>query len=283
MQLITWNIQWGRGVDGVVDVRRIVRVCRELGDADVLCFQEVGRGFTGLAGSAGQDGFAALAAQLPGWTAVEGIAVDALGPGGSRRQFGNLILSRRPVLEVFRHPLPWPPDPAVPTMPRLALEVVLAGARAPLRVTTSHLEYYSARQRAAQVERLRELQAEAAGHAADAAFPAKAGGPFEARPRPRSGILTGDFNFTPDDPLHARLQAPLADGTAYRDAWRIRHGDAPQPPTVGRYDKAQWPSAPFACDFILVTADLASRVEDVVVDGATQASDHQPVLLRLAE
>jgi endonuclease/exonuclease/phosphatase family metal-dependent hydrolase len=283
MELITWNIQWGRGVDGVVDPRRILRVCRELGDADVLCFQEVGRGFVGLGGSAGRDAFAELAAALPGWTAVEGIAVDTLGPGGTRRQFGNLILSRRPVLEVFRHLLPWPPDPAVPTMPRMALEVVVPGTRGPLRVTTCHLEYYSARQRAAQVERLRELQAEAAGHAGDGAFPEKAGGPFETRPRPRSGVLAGDFNFPPEDPVHARMQAPLAHGPAYRDAWRIRHGDAPQPPTVGRYDKVQWPGEPFACDFIFVTEDLASRVEDVVVDGATQASDHQPMLLRLAE
>ena len=39
MQLITWNIQWGRGADGVVDLRRIVRVCRAMADVDVLCLQ----------------------------------------------------------------------------------------------------------------------------------------------------------------------------------------------------------------------------------------------------
>jgi endonuclease/exonuclease/phosphatase family metal-dependent hydrolase len=283
MQLITWNIQWTRGADGIVDPARIIRVCRELGDADVLCFQEVGRGFPGLAGSNGSDSFAALAAQLPGWTAVEGVAVDTAGRGGTRRQFGELILTRRTVLQVFRHLLPWPADPTVPTMQRLALEVVLAGARGPLRVTTTHLEYYSARQRAAQVERLRELQAEAASHEDDPPFPVKSGGPFETYPRPRSGILTADFNLKPEDPLYARLQAPIEGSPAYRDAWRIRHGAAPHAPTIGRYDKVQWPGEPFACDFIFVTEDLAAQVEDVVVDGATRASDHQPVLLRLAE
>jgi endonuclease/exonuclease/phosphatase family metal-dependent hydrolase len=283
MQLITWNIQWGRGADGVVDPRRIVRVCREMGDPDVLCFQEVGRGFPGLAGSEGRDAFAALAAELPGWTAVEGLGVDVLGVGGARRQFGELILSRRPVLAAFRHLLPWPADPQVPTMQRVALEVVIAGARGPLRVTTTHLEYYSARQRAAQVERLRALQAEAASHADDPPFPAKADGPFETRPRPRPGILTADFNFKPDDPLHARLEAPIEGSPAYRDAWRIRHGAAPHAATLGLYDKIQWPGEPFACDFIFVTEDLAARVEDVIVDGATGASDHQPVLLKLAE
>jgi len=283
MRLITWNVQWGRGADGVVDPRRILRVCRELGDADVLCFQEVGRNFPGLAGSKGRDSFAAFAAELPGWTAVEGVAMDTLGVAGERRQFGELILTRRPVITVYRHLLPWPADPAVPTMQRIALEVVIAGARGPLRVTTTHLEYYSAKQRAAQVERLRELQAEAASHAADAPFPAKADGPFEARPRPRSGVLTADFNFRPEDPLYARLQAPIEGAPAYRDAWRVCHGAAPHAPTLGLYDKAQWPGEPFACDFIFVTEDLAARVEDVVVDGATRASDHQPVLLKLAE
>jgi len=283
MELITWNVQWARGVDEVVDPKRIIRVCREMADADVLCFQEVGRNFPGLAGSGGADVFAQLAAELPGWTAVEGIAVDALGPGASRRQFGNLILTRRPVLQAFRHLLPWPPDPKVATMPRIALEVVIAGARGPLRVTTTHLEYYSGGQRAAQVEQLRALQAQAAAHAGDAAFPAKAGGPFEMRPRPPSGILTADFNFKPDDPLYARLQGPIAGSPAYRDAWRIRHGDTPHAPTLGLYDKVQWPGEPYACDFIFVTEDLAPRVEDLVVEGATQASDHQPVLLKLAE
>jgi endonuclease/exonuclease/phosphatase family metal-dependent hydrolase len=283
MQLITWNIQWGRGADGVVDPARILRVCRELGDADVLCFQEVGRNFPGLAGSEGRDSFAALAAALPGWTAVEGLAMDTLGVAGERRQFGELILTRRPVLAVYRHLLPWPADPAVPTMQRIALEVVIAGTRGPLRVTTTHLEYYSAKQRTAQVERLRELQAEAAAHAGDPQFPAKADGPFETRPRPQSAILTADFNFRPADALYARLQAPIDGAPAYRDAWRIRHGAAPHAPTLGLYDKVQWPGEPFACDFIFVTEDLARRVEDVVVDGATKASDHQPVLLKLAE
>ena len=283
MQLITWNIQWARGADSVVDPRRIIRVCGELGDADVLCFQEVGRGFPGLAGSGGGDTFAALAAELPGWTAVEAIAVDTVAPGGTRRQFGELILTRRTVLQAFRHLLPWPADPTVPTMQRVALEVVIAGARGPLRVTTTHLEWYSAGQRAAQVERLRELQAEAASHADDPQFPVKAGGPFETQPRPRSGILTADFNLKPEDPLYARLQAPIEGSLAYRDAWRIRHGATPHAPTVGLYDKVQWPGEPLAFDFIFVTEDLAAQVEDVVVDGATKASDHQPVLLRLAE
>jgi endonuclease/exonuclease/phosphatase family metal-dependent hydrolase len=168
-------------------------------------------------------------------------------------------------------------------MQRSAVELVLDLPSGPLRVTTTHLEYYSARQRAAQVEALRELQIEAAGHAA-APAPAKESGPFRSMPRPASGILTADFNFRPEDPLHARLQSALAPGVpAYRDAWQLRHPGKPQPPTIGVHDKEQWPGPPFACDFIFVTEDLARRVEDVAVNGQTDASDHQPLLLELRD
>jgi len=170
----------------------------------------------------------------------------------------------------------------VPSMQRTAAEVVLESPSGPLRVTTTHLEYYSAKQRAAQVETLRELQTEAAGHAA-APVPAKEG-PFRTMPRPASAILTADFNFPPEDALHRRLQSSLAPGVpAYRDAWQLRHPGKPHAPTVGVHDKLQWPGPPFACDFIFVTEDLAHRVEDVVVNGETDASDHQPVLLELRD
>ena len=280
--LITWNIQSCRGCDGVVDPARIVRTCREMADADVLCFQEVARNFPDLAGSRGEDQFARLAAQLPGYQLVEGIAVDVRAPDGSRRQFGNALFSRLHVLQAFRHLLPFPADPEVPGMQRVAVEAVVQAPWGPVRVTTTHLAYYSAIQRAAQVERLRGLQAEAAGHERDLVHPRKEGGPFATLPRPASGILTADFNFQPEDPSYARLQAPIGTGIpAYRDSWPIANPGTPHAPTLGVYDKVQWPGDAFCCDFIFVTEDLAPRVQEVVVNVATDASDHQPVLLRL--
>ncbi len=284
LNLITWNIQWCRGCDGVVDPARIARVCRETGDADVLCFQEVARNFPGLDGSRGEDQFALLAAALPGFECVEGTAVDVRAPDGSRRQFGNAIFSRLPVVQAFRHLLPFPADPGVPGMQRVAVEAVIQAASGPLRVVTTHLAYYSALQRAAQVERLRELQAEAVGHARDGAQAEKEGGPFATQPRPSSAILTADFNFRPEDPLWARVQAPIGPGVpALRDSWPIAHPVRPHAPTLGVYDKEQWPGEAFCCDFIFVTEDLAQRVEDVMVNSKTDASDHQPVLLKLRD
>jgi endonuclease/exonuclease/phosphatase family metal-dependent hydrolase len=282
MKLITWNIQWCRGCDGRVDPARIARVAREMADFDVLCLQEIASNYPDLAGSSGEDQYEALAGLFPRYTVVKGVATDVRAPQGDRREFGNAIVTRLPVLQAFRRLLPWPADPSVPSMQRSAVEVVLDTRSGPLRVTTTHLEYYSEKQRAAQVEALRELQIEAAGHAA-APVPAKEG-PFRTTPRPASSILTADFNFPPEDALHGHLQSPLASGVpAYRDAWQVRHPGKPHAPTIGVHDKLQWPGPPFACDFIFVTEDLAHRVGDVVVNGATDASDHQPVLLELRD
>jgi len=284
MNLISWNAQWCRGCDGRVNPARIVAVAREMADFDVLCLQEISSNYAGLPGSLGEDQYQTLASLLDGYTVIKGLGTDVIAPDGERREFGNALITRLPVLQAFRHLLPWPADPETQSMQRAAVEAVLQTPSGPLRVTTTHLEYFSLKQRAAQVERLRELQSEAAGHASDRRRKEKEGGPFDFMPRPASGILTADFNFRPDDALHERVQAPIAPGApAYRDAWRIRHPGEPHPPTLGVHDRQQWPGPAFCCDFIFVTEDLAGRVEDVVVNGNTDASDHQPVLLKLRD
>ena len=55
MKLITWNIQWGLGVDGCVNLARIVDTARGMADFDVLCLQEVSRNFPALRASQGAD------------------------------------------------------------------------------------------------------------------------------------------------------------------------------------------------------------------------------------
>jgi endonuclease/exonuclease/phosphatase family metal-dependent hydrolase len=283
MKLLSWNIQWCRGVDGRVDPQRIARVTRELADADVICLQEVARGFDTLAGSGGEDQFALLAAAFPGYLAVEGVAVDVPGERGGRRQFGNLLLSRLPVRQVWRHLLPWPADPSHADMQRVAIEAVVESADVgDLRVTTTHLAYYSEAQRLAQVDALRDLHAAAQGHRAAPARADDSKGPFHWRPRPGAGIVTGDFNCEPGSAAHARMGAPFDDGTpAFLDAWEATRPGQPHADTVGLFDTVQWPR-PLACDFIFVSADLAPRLRGFEVDQRSDASDHQAVLLTLA-
>lgn len=285
MKLLSWNIQWGRDAAGVVDLARTVREARRLADFDVLCLQEVTRGFGALPGAPGDDQFAELAALLPGFTIIEGIGADLPAPrhapGVPRRQFGNAIASRLPVAQVWRHLLPWPADPAAPSMQRVALEAVLDAPRGALRVLVTHLEYYSARQRLAQVDELRRLQQEAVAHAAHPAPAENDIGPFASTARPASAIVCGDFNSARRSGAYARMLEPIADSQSFVDAWTTLHPGATPPPTAGVYDTVQWPSGPLACDFVFVTQDLLGRLVRCEIDGATQASDHQPIVLEL--
>jgi endonuclease/exonuclease/phosphatase family metal-dependent hydrolase len=284
MKLITWNIQWCRGVDGKVDPARIVKHAKAIADFDVLCLQEVANNFPAprLAGSRGENQFAELARLLPGYTPVPGVAVDVPGDNGGRRHFGNMILSRYPVEQVFRHLLPFPIEPGVNGMPRLALEAVVRSPSRPVRVITTHLEYYGKLKRAAQVNALRHIYAEGSGHARKGDIVDATGGPFHTRLRPAATVITGDFNLEPDDALHARLGEPYDDGTPrLHDAWGAAHPGVAHPSTFKIYEKERPDEPELHCDFIFVSDDLVPSIREVRVDQQTQASDHQPVLLEV--
>ncbi|SPA37440.1 conserved hypothetical protein; Endonuclease/Exonuclease/phosphatase family [Cupriavidus taiwanensis] len=282
MELISWNIQWGRGADGRVDLARQVQTLRAMADADVLCLQEVTRGFGELRGEPGADQVSELTALLPGYHLLYAPAVERRGRSGALKQFGNLIATRLPVREVFRHALPWPADPEVASMPRVALEATVEAGSERVRVICTHLEYYSATQRTAQAEALRHWHAEACAHARRPGRSEQWPGPFTPEPRPAEAILCGDFNSKPDDIAYRRMLEPFDDGTpAWRDAWLHAHPGQPHAPTCALHDKEQWPEPPFACDFMLVTEPLAARIRGCEVNADTDASDHQPILLSL--
>jgi endonuclease/exonuclease/phosphatase family metal-dependent hydrolase len=50
MRLLSWNVQWCRGVDGKVDPARIAAELRRIADPDVACFQEIASTFVDLPG-----------------------------------------------------------------------------------------------------------------------------------------------------------------------------------------------------------------------------------------
>ena len=281
MKLITWNLQWGRGIDGRVDFGRIVRTARALGDFDVLCVQEIADNFPGLEGNDDRNQFAELSALLPGFHCAEGIGVDVAGDKGRRRRFGNAIFSRYGVLSVRRHALPWPADAGKESMPRVAVEATLQAPMGAVRVTTTHLEYYSDIQRRAQALRLRALHDEACHRAAEPGFPTAEGGPFDVTPQTASAILTGDFNFPPEHPACQDLQQPVASGgPRYQDAWRHLNGNVPHTPTFCVHD-SRYSRTPYCCDFVFVSENLLPRVRAMRVDSATRDSDHQPVLIEI--
>ncbi len=267
MRLLSWNVQWCRGVDGKVDPARIAASARGI-DADVICLQEVAIGFPDLPGSAGEDQVQMLKKELPGYAAFFAGAVDLPGEGGARKRFGNLILSRLPVGRVLRHALPWFGRPEAPTMPRGAIEAVIEAPSGALRVITTHLEYYSGMLRAAQIDRLGEIYREA-----DHPMAPKGDGPFKPLARPVSALVCGDFNLPPQDPLHARMKA-----AGFADAWEALQPGAAHPPTFHVFEKDE---SPYCCDYVFASEDLAPRLRAIRVDGANQCSDHQPVIVEL--
>jgi endonuclease/exonuclease/phosphatase family metal-dependent hydrolase len=284
MRLVTWNVQWFRGLDGRVDPARVIDHALGYGGVDLLCLQEIADHFPAphLAGNDGADQFARVAELLPGWSIACGVGADLPGDGGRRRRFGNLVASRWPLGQVFRHALPWPADARVPSMPRVAVEAVVGAPSGAMRVVTTHLEYYSRRQRAAQVARLRAIHAEGHGHARTPALARDDDGPFRVLERPRASIVCGDFNLPSGDAGWAAMQAPFDDGTSrMHDAWRVVHGDAPQPPTFCVHVPFASGATPVACDFVFVSDELADRVRGVTIDGDTRLSDHQPVIVDL--
>ncbi len=278
MRLLAWNIQWCRGTDGRVDPARIAREIRRIGDPEIVCLQEVASNFDALPGSAGEDQPAQLAQAL-GAEAHVAWAVDIAAEGARRARFGNLIVSRLPVRRVLRHSLPWPAAGGLPSMPRVALEAEIEVPWGALRVLSTHLEYYSAAQRAAQVERLRELHAEACAHALAGPPAREAAGPFRHFARPTHAIVCGDFNFPPDDPLHARLAAPFGAGIpALVDAWTHLNPGVPHPPTFRLHDP-DYAGAPYCCDYVFASEDFVPRLASMLVDLESRASDHQPLIV----
>lgn len=281
MKILSWNIQWGRGADGQVDLDRTIGEIRAGGEPDVICLQEVAQNVPGLKGGDPGDSVARLAAAFPGHTAVFGAAVDRLREDGVRARFGNMILSRLPVKQVFRHLLPSPADAGVPGMQRGCVEVVVESGDRPLRVLSTHLEYYSLRQRLAQAEALRGLQATVADNVANPPGGKDANPVFAPWPRPVEAVLCGDFNCLPDSDEYRALCAPLPHDAGWFDAWRLAHA-GPHAHSVGLHG-AEWPDAPYCCDFFWLAGSLRERVRRIEVLADTPASDHQPLVLELAD
>lgn len=284
MKALSWNIQWGRGADGRADLARTIAILRDSGSPDVICLQEVARCWPGLKGqSLPEDAPARLIEALPGYQGVYFPCLERGDGRGGLVGFGNMILSRLPLGQVFRHLLPAPSDPAVPSMQRGCLEVQLETAAGPLRILSTHLEYYSKRQRLAQAEALCTLQQDALEEArlCGAGRRPRRESMFGLPPRCASALLCGDMNCEPDSAAHAAIVRGTTAAPGWLDAWQCRHPDLPHPPSVGLHG-AEWPDRAYCCDYFFISGDLASKVENVRILADVDASDHQPVLLELA-
>lgn len=281
MLVVSYNIQYGKGSDGRFD---LPRAAAEIAQADVIALQEVERFWTrsGLS-----DQAAELAAFFPDhhWVFGANYDMDASFRDAAgrlvnrRRQFGNMILSRWPILSARNFLLPKYGSLDHHVMQRGLLETVTGPQGRELRVYSTHLCHLSAGTRLPQVafvlERLRLAPEEGGAWTGD--HPDRDGGWTEGGvpPMPRDLLLLGDMNFDPSSEEYTRMLGPVSleygripakDGLV--DAWvaaGFAEGEGSSHPEGGRIDHC------------FVSAALRSAVRRVWIDHAATGSDHWPV------
>jgi len=270
-EIVSWNIQAATGVDGITSSKRIANDILAFADADVICLQEVLR--TGE-----QDQVSDIASYFPNHEVYFGTAINRAHHSG-RLEFGNMMLSRLPVLQVIYHKLPEPAEPTVKYMPRQAMELILQLNNAPLRLLTTHLDFFAAGQRTAQVRYLTDRYQESVQRFNN---PSPSGGneQFESIPETALTIYAGDFNLTVDSDDYKHLTS-RANGANLIDCWPQIHGDSPHDPTCGIFDRVQWKEGPHCRDYFFASPEMVPRVAGMAVQKDTAASNHQPIKLTI--
>ena len=288
MKIVSYNIQYGRGKDGRFDLDRIAR---EIAGADVIALQEVERFWT-RSGAVDQPRL--IARHFPDhyWAYGPGVDLHVAGgrPGeesaGRRRQFGNMLLSRAPLLTVRHHLLAKYASLGPPmSLQRSALEAVVAVRGGHARVYCVHLTHLCAETRMPQVEALLGIHASAVREGP----PVSGSGlreewTLDGMPPavPRDAILLGDFNMQPDSREYERIVGPMSpyggritNPEGFVDAW-VEAGNA-----IDAGQTAEVKDRPARLDYCFVSAGLKDRIRAVRVDSDAVGSDHQPVWMEI--
>ncbi|WP_421856427.1 endonuclease/exonuclease/phosphatase family protein [Oricola sp.] len=270
VKVATYNIQFGIGFDGQYDLKRIADA---VADADVIALQEVTRGFIR---NAGRDMVAEIeelfadrfcAVHMPadvdfGSTVREGKAEQ------SRFQFGNMIISRWPLISVRRLLLPRSMRLAKLNLQRGALEAMIDTPAGVIRFYSVHLDHIDAEERHSQIDALKAV-ALAAPHTGLAATGLSEYG-FPELPVTEDLLLLGDFNFEPD---LSEYRAMLSEGGHLVDVTAADSGWSWTLPE----DRSQIKRL----DYGFANPELAERVTNVRIDQDAEGSDHMPVWIEI--
>lgn len=284
MRFVSYNIQYATGLDGQVDLERIVR---ESSGADVIAYQEVERWF-GRSGDV--DQVEAIAELLPDYHWVYGGGVDlnadVVTSDGRvqhrRRTFGNMLLSRYPIVSSRNHLLP-KIGSVSPTMSiqRSALEGSIEFPSGRLRVYSVHLSHLTSEERLSQVEALIDVHHRAVFEG----FPVNGDldGIDLAKDIPdqtvsREAIVLGDFNMEPDSPEYDLITGPVSpwggrvvNPDGFVDAWTYLDHELLDGATCdGLNDRAR-------LDYCFISTPLSSRLKSMRVDDDAVGSDHLPI------
>ena len=281
MKFVSYNIQFGRGADGIND---LTRIADEVRGADVIALQEVERYWQR---SGDVDQAAALAALLPQYYWCYGAGVDLPARAGRgfgpecRRQFGNMLLARTPIAWVRNHLLPKYASSGPMSLQRSALEGVIGTSDGPLRIYSLHLTHLSSETRAPQVARLLEIHARAVREGE----PIAAGGlgnewVDDGVPpaMPREAMMLGDFNMESDSPEYRAMAGPISDyggrivnPEGFVDAWVEAGGSLSEGAT------SDIKGRPARLDYCFMSTRLRTKLTAARVDDTATGSDHYPL------
>lgn len=286
IRLVTYNIQYTLGRDGVFDLDRIAR---EVEGADIIALQEV-ENFIPRSGDVHQG--EEFAKRFPDFHYVYGPGVDVDGAfrdsAGAlvrrRRQFGNMLLSRFPILWSKNHMLPKYGPLNTGSPQRAMLECCLDVNGKPLRVVSVHFDHCDAETRLPQVRYA--IQKLMVDHAMDGGawngfhgLPLKKGWEvFGPSLSTRAVILVGDLNFDHRSEEYALFVGRMSEEHGRmtgRNGFVDAHVAAgtPEEQGVSHMNGKR-------IDHVMVWAPLRPAIEKCWIDNAAEGSDHYPVWLQ---
>lgn len=278
MRLLSFNIQYGFGADGVYDLTRAAQV---IAAADIACLQEVDRHWSR---SGFDDQPARLEALLPDRYTVFGPGFDmdaSRSEGGRvvnrRRQFGPMIVSRWKILWSRLHLLPLAAMIEPINTQTCALEACIAAPCGPLRVVSVHLAHVGVGERLAQIAALRAALPAVGPWSGTDDEPARNWTEGQDEPPcPAPMLWMGDFNSEPGSAEYRAIvgETPYHPGARYRgamvDAAAGLGLHTHEKQIAGALRRRQ-------LDHIFLDAALAPRLLRVWTETDCPASDHFPL------
>ena len=289
MKCVTYNIQYGIGLDGRYDIGRIVDAVR---GADVIALQEVTRNSPR---NEGRDMVAEIRDLLPEYFAVYGpnLETDVGSHVENGRavdvhfQFGNMILSKTPILSSRNLLLPRTRSYGILNLQRGAIEALIETRFGPVRFYSTHLDHRGPRERLSQIRFLKERLI---------GYPVEGGSltgttelGFDELPVPEAYIAMGDFNMLEGSPEYEEMAGrvdhefglPLVSNYAVEAARFLAGPGATLAMTCVNMDDPADTAPHKRIDYCFVQASLAGNIRDCRVDEAAIGSDHRPVWLEL--
>jgi len=283
MKIASYNIQYGLGQDRAYDLDRIISVIK---DNDIVCLQEVTTNWP-ICQFDNQPEI--IAKQLNYYYAyASGFEMDASSKDDNGRitnrrvGFGNMVLSRWPIMYSRSHTLPRPKTSIAEALfppidfPRVALETVINVDDTPIRVISVHLTHLPGVQMMAQVEFVKSLVFGLADQLPlwedNPAIAAWTGGQ-PAPAVPMTTMMLGDFNFEPDSNYHsAMVSHHPKTGAGLIDAQPLV-----MPHSNDNLTCVDSDGSLSKLDYMFVTPCLGEKITSARVDQTVKSSDHFPI------